>query len=233
VKQAFQDVFIRRLGGRGQSKYHYCGVTWVQNRGLVFPDSNSSSKLVSDEFRGFKVGFRQLCQQIYTYYLHFNIVDAQEASTRFWRKWEVFIRGIASTAIAEYCQEVLACDAFVYDRVCEWLTDDVLRVVPTDDVLAIRSMAKEVEESVRTSMDGLPSELIEARIPVTRVFAQTLRRWTSLNHLANNVRPILVDDEQRLALKRDIEKLDLLAICEQASWVCECPSEMVVLCKLI
>lgn len=53
-------------------------------------------------------------------------------------------------------------------------------------------------------------------------FAQTLRRYTSLNHLAQAARAVLQNSAQISQMVADLNKVDFNNIQEQASWVCEC-----------
>ncbi len=48
----------------------------------------------------------------------------------------------------------------------------------------MRYFAKCLEVWVRAAMDGFPSALVEAKVERVRAFAHSIRRYTSLNHLA-------------------------------------------------
>ena len=53
-------------------------------------------------------------------------------------------------------------------------------------------------------------------------FSQTLRRYTSLNHLAQAARAVLQNQQQISQMLTDLNKVDFTNVQEQASWVCGC-----------
>ena len=57
--------------------------------------------------------------------------------------------------------------------------------------------------------------------------AQTLRRYTSLNHLAQAARAVLQNSSQITQMLADLNRVDFHNVQEQASWVCECEDSVV------
>jgi regulatory factor X 1/2/3 len=55
-----------------------------------------------------------------------------------------------------------------------------------------------------------------------RSLAQTLRRYTSLNHLAQAARAVLTSDNQLTQMLHDMNRVDFQHVVEQAAWVCGC-----------
>lgn len=55
------------------------------------------------------------------------------------------------------------------------------------------------------------------------MFAQQLRRHTSLNHLAQAAAAVLESPDQMAQMTIDWSRIDFENIRDQASWVCECP----------
>ena len=53
-------------------------------------------------------------------------------------------------------------------------------------------------------------------------FSQTLRRYTSLNHLAQAARAVLQNQQQISQMLADLNRVDFSNVQEQASWVCGC-----------
>ncbi len=55
-----------------------------------------------------------------------------------------------------------------------------------------------------------------------RSLASTLRRYTSLNHLAQAARQFLTSETQIAQMLQDLNRVDFNHVIEQASWVCGC-----------
>uniref|UniRef100_A0A672R9B3 Regulatory factor X1 n=1 Tax=Sinocyclocheilus grahami TaxID=75366 RepID=A0A672R9B3_SINGR len=62
---------------------------------------------------------------------------------------------------------------------------------------------------------------------ILTAFAQTLRRYTSLNHLAQAARAVLQNTAQITQMLSDLNRVDFTNVQEQASWVCGCEDGVV------
>ncbi|MEQ2163973.1 hypothetical protein GOODEAATRI_001730, partial [Goodea atripinnis] len=89
------------------------------------------------------------------------------------------------------------CDNLLYQTLVEILIPDVLRPIPSKLVVCIGS------------------------------FSQTLRRYTSLNHLAQAARAVLQNSAQINQMLSDLNRVDFTNVQEQASWVCQCEDRVV------
>ena len=58
-------------------------------------------------------------------------------------------------------------------------------------------------------------------------FSQTLRRYTSLNHLAQAARAVLQNPQQISQMWNDLNKVDFNNVQEQSSWVCQCDESLI------
>ncbi|XP_013922136.1 PREDICTED: DNA-binding protein RFX2 [Thamnophis sirtalis] len=65
------------------------------------------------------------------------------------------------------------------------------------------------------------------QVSVVSAFAQTLRRYTSLNHLAQAARAVLQNTSQINQMLSDLNRVDFANVQEQASWVCQCEEGLV------
>ncbi|EAW69117.1 regulatory factor X, 2 (influences HLA class II expression), isoform CRA_f [Homo sapiens] len=65
------------------------------------------------------------------------------------------------------------------------------------------------------------------QVGVVSAFAQTLRRYTSLNHLAQAARAVLQNTSQINQMLSDLNRVDFANVQEQASWVCQCEESVV------
>ncbi|XP_012878118.1 PREDICTED: DNA-binding protein RFX2 [Dipodomys ordii] len=119
------------------------------------------------------------------------------------------------------------CDHILYQALVEVLIPDVLRPVPSTLTQAIRNFAKSLEGWLTNAMSDFPQQVIQTKVGVVSAFAQTLRRYTSLNHLAQAARAVLQNTSQINQMLSDLNRVDFANVQEQASWVCQCEESVV------
>ncbi|XP_006868953.1 PREDICTED: DNA-binding protein RFX2 isoform X2 [Chrysochloris asiatica] len=120
-----------------------------------------------------------------------------------------------------------SCDHILYQALVETLIPDVLRPVPSTLTQAIRNFAKSLEGWLTNAMSDFPQQVIQTKVGVVSAFAQTLRRYTSLNHLAQAARAVLQNTSQINQMLSDLNRVDFANVQEQASWVCQCEESVV------
>ncbi|XP_058137989.1 DNA-binding protein RFX2 isoform X2 [Dasypus novemcinctus] len=120
-----------------------------------------------------------------------------------------------------------SCDHILYQALVEILIPDVLRPVPSTLTQAIRNFAKSLEGWLTNAMSDFPQQVIQTKVGVVSAFAQTLRRYTSLNHLAQAARAVLQNSSQIAQMLSDLNRVDFANVQEQASWVCQCEESVV------
>ncbi|XP_036451819.1 transcription factor RFX3 isoform X2 [Colossoma macropomum] len=120
-----------------------------------------------------------------------------------------------------------ACDHLMYQALVEILIPDVLRPIPSALTQAIRNFAKSLEGWLTNAMSAIPQKMIQTKVSAVSAFAQTLRRYTSLNHLAQAARAVLQNTSQINQMLSDLNRVDFANVQEQASWVCQCEEGMV------
>nr|ASM47586.1 regulatory factor X [Leptochiton asellus] len=118
-------------------------------------------------------------------------------------------------------------DYAFYQTLVKVLIPDVLRPIPSSLTQAIRNFAKSLENWLKGAMHGVPEEMIKTKIGAVSAFAQTLRRYTSLNHLAQAARAVLQNTSQINQMLTDLNRVDFANVQEQASWVCQCEDGVV------
>ncbi|KAM8793479.1 transcription factor RFX3-like [Eudromia elegans] len=119
------------------------------------------------------------------------------------------------------------CDHVMYQALVEILIPDVLRPIPSALTQAIRNFAKSLEGWLSSAMNNIPQRMIKNKVAAVSAFAQTLRRYTSLNHLAQAARAVLQNTSQINQMLNDLNRVDFANVQEQASWVCQCDDNMV------
>ncbi|KAI5750517.1 hypothetical protein M8J76_016329 [Diaphorina citri] len=118
-------------------------------------------------------------------------------------------------------------DFLFYQNLVEVLIPDVLRPIPGSLTSSIRNFAKGVESWLTNAMQGCPQEMINIKVTAVGAFAQMLRRYTSLNHLAQAARAVLQNSTQINQMLTDLNRVDFHNVQEQASWVCQCDASLV------
>lgn len=119
------------------------------------------------------------------------------------------------------------CDHLMHQALVEILIPDVLRPIPSALTQAIRNFAKSLESWLTNAMSSIPQRMIQTKVSAVSAFAQTLRRYTSLNHLAQAARAVLQNTSQINQMLSDLNRVDFANVQEQASWVCQCEEGVV------
>ncbi|XP_026473296.1 transcription factor RFX3-like isoform X2 [Ctenocephalides felis] len=117
---------------------------------------------------------------------------------------------------------ILEVDFVFYQNVVEVLLPDVLRPIPSALTQSIRNFAKGLENWLALAMSGLPNSLVSSKLTAVSAFAQMLRRYTSLNHLAQAARAVLQNSSQISQMLSDLNRVDFNNVQEQAAYVCQC-----------
>ncbi|KAL3316625.1 Transcription factor rfx3 [Cichlidogyrus casuarinus] len=118
-------------------------------------------------------------------------------------------------------------DHTFYQSLAEVLIPNVLRAIPPALTQAIRNFAKSLEGWMRSALSNLDPELVRIKLSAVSALAQTLRRYTSLNHLAQAARTVLKNGGQVSQMLADLNRVDFGNVQEQASWICLCSDSLV------
>ena len=73
---------------------------------------------------------------------------------------------------------------------------------------SIRTFGKSVDGWLRAALVHLPERLKTIKLTIINAFAMTLRRYTSLNHLAQAARAVLLNSTQVNQMLADLNKVD-------------------------
>lgn len=90
----------------------------------------------------------------------------------------------------------------------EVLIPNVLRPIPSALTQAIRNFAKNLENWMSSAMTGCPEKIVQIKLGAVSAFSQTLRRYTSLNHLAQAARAVLQNSTQITQMLSDLNRVD-------------------------
>eukprot|EP00049_Salpingoeca_infusionum_P006150 m.101913 g.101913 ORF g.101913 m.101913 type:complete len:317 (+) comp13212_c0_seq2:320-1270(+) len=122
-------------------------------------------------------------------------------------------------------QYVQAMDRQTYILLLQTLVPDVLATVSADRTKQIRAFSKRFSSAVAQAIEGLPPALCTKKQLEADLFAQRLRRFTTLNHLAQTARNVLTKDDNIRLMAEDYKKVDVESVREQLLWASENCSE--------
>jgi regulatory factor X 1/2/3 len=118
-------------------------------------------------------------------------------------------------------------DLVFYQNLIQVLVPDVLKPIPATLTQSIRNFAKNLENWLTSAMTGAPAGMLAVKLTAVSAFSSSLRRYTSLNHLAQAARAVLHNSTQIAQMLTDLNRVDFHSVREQASWVCQCDNEIV------
>ncbi|CAD6191427.1 unnamed protein product [Caenorhabditis auriculariae] len=123
---------------------------------------------------------------------------------------------------------IIEMDLAFYQTVVDVLVPSVLMSKMTPVLTQhCRNFAKNADMYLRKAMQGAPENLLRKKLQTVKYLAQGLKRYTSLNHLAQAARAVLQKQDQVSAMYNDYTRVDMTQVHEQAGWVCGCDQLMV------
>lgn len=100
-----------------------------------------------------------------------------------------------------------------------YMTFDSIFLLPQGPLTqSIRNFAKGLESWLTSAMNDCPEDLIQIKLTAVSAFAQTLRRYTSLNHLAQAARAVLQNNNQINQMLADLNRVDFHNVQEQVNF---------------
>ncbi|XP_024939248.1 DNA-binding protein RFX2 isoform X3 [Cephus cinctus] len=305
IRSVFLGLRTRRLGTRGNSKYHYYGIRVKPSSPLIMlnedgtsrqqPTTNAQTKRFKfvnqkqestydsnahsntnissntsppqyhqylgeasgaiPEFPEIVVGhgsslpedctledidtfrsiYREHCEAFLDAVLNFEFATVESLWREFWRSQDnnngdecEEEKYLSKTKLYQMCKcsevqdFIRRVDYTFYQNLVEVLMPDVLRPIPSSLTQSIRNFAKGLESWLTSAMNDCPEEMMQIKLTAVSAFAQTLRRYTSLNHLAQAARAVLQNSSQINQMLADLNRVDFHNVQEQASWVCQC-----------
>ncbi|KAG7197128.1 hypothetical protein KM043_007215 [Ampulex compressa] len=185
-----------------------------------------------DTFRSI---YREHCEAFLDAVLNFEFATVESLWREFWRSQDnnngdecEEEKYLSKTKLYQMCKcsevqdFIRKVDYTFYQNLVEVLMPNVLRPIPSSLTQSIRNFAKGLESWLTSAMADCPEEMTQIKLTAVSAFAQTLRRYTSLNHLAQAARAVLQNSSQINQMLADLNRVDFHNVQEQASWVCQC-----------
>jgi regulatory factor X 1/2/3 len=171
-----------------------------------------------DDVKKFEEIYKNQCEKILDLVVGLKLLDIENIWHMFWRSPHInhkFYEDQLSTpkfmALCE-CQEIIEftkqSDFQFYQFCIEILIPDVLGTLPTTLVQSIRQLAKHLEGWLRNALVNVPENMKQSKMQIINTFSMTLRRYTSLNHLAQTVKNSLQNENILSQMLHDITKVD-------------------------
>lgn len=200
--------------------------------------------LTQDDVKEFESLYREHCESVLDVVVNLQFALIESLWQTFWRNQPVddessneennsLEEKLPKAKLIQLCQckniqeYIKSYDHMLYQGLVEVLIPDVLRPIPSALTQAIRNFAKSLEGWLKNSMNGIPQPMVSIKVGAVTAFAQTLRRYTSLNHLAQAARAVLQNTSQINQMLSDLNRVDFANVQEQASWVCQCEDKVV------
>nr|XP_020451705.1 MHC class II regulatory factor RFX1 isoform X2 [Monopterus albus] len=207
-------------------------------------DQTLPDGILLEHLKAFQTLYREHCEAILDVMINLQFTLVETLWKSFWRFSQsnetesLNLHNESEKRLPKSCLVVLCkfepvlrwtreCDNVLYQTLVEILIPDVLRPIPSALTQAIRNFAKSLENWLTGAMMNIPEEMVRIKVVCVGSFSQTLRRYTSLNHLAQAARAVLQNSAQINQMLSDLNRVDFTNVQEQASWVCQCEDRVV------
>ncbi|XP_053467321.1 MHC class II regulatory factor RFX1a isoform X6 [Ictalurus furcatus] len=196
-----------------------------------------------EHIKSFQLLYREHCEAILDVMVNLQFTLVETLWKTFWRFSESQAGDTATLAVHDESEKRLPksclvllckyepalrwsrdCDNTLYQGLVEILIPDVLRPIPSALTQAIRNFAKSLESWLTNAMMNIPEEMVRIKVTCANAFAQTLRRYTSLNHLAQAARAVLQNTAQINQMLSDLNRVDFANV-QVCVWGLTCPCE--------
>ncbi|XP_039748658.1 transcription factor RFX3 isoform X2 [Pararge aegeria] len=270
IRSVFVGLRTRRLGTRGNSKYHYYGIRAKPSAGDIDldievpkcdleetqeprdrdpePTPVGVSGVAHRQYLGsvsapeppelivedlpediplealqlFRDQHRQHGIEFLEAVAALDIGAVERCRRAFWRR--VGRAGARLATRRDVCTWLRRAEMRLHQRAVDLLLPDVLRPIPSQLTQAIRNFAKSLESALASGASGAPAIALRAQGSAAAALSAALRRYTSLNHLAQAARAVLNNQHQIQQMLSDLNRVDFRVVREQAAWACACGS---------
>ncbi|NXJ63795.1 RFX6 protein, partial [Rostratula benghalensis] len=210
--------------GKGLTRYNNGGFTrkysLSSKTGTLLPEFPSAQHLLlqgcisKDKVDTLIMMYKTHCQCVLDNAINGNFEEIQHFLLHFWQGMPDHLLPLLENPIIVdiFC----VCDSILYKVLTDVLIPATMQEMPESLLADIRNFAKNWEQWVVSSLENLPENLTDKKLPIARRFVSSLKRQTSFLHLAQIARPALFDQHVVNSMVSDIEKVDLNSIGSQA-----------------
>ncbi|XP_013099550.1 DNA-binding protein RFX2 [Stomoxys calcitrans] len=203
---------------------------------LLELDHTFASEITAQDVEMFRMRYQEHCEKFLEAILNLEFNAIEYLWRDFWlqaseqhhlekyltkRKWDLLC---FSPTIQKFVQDI---DYQFFQNMVDVIIPDVLRSMPNALTQAIRNFASNMEIWLSECMSDVPEQMAHIKNSTVSAFCQTLRRYTSLNHLAQAAKAVLQNSTQISQMLKDLSRVDFHNVQEQAAWVCQCDRKIV------
>ncbi|CAF1221018.1 unnamed protein product, partial [Didymodactylos carnosus] len=181
---------------------------------LVLPDC-----LTLADLRRFEDSYKEHCAKLFDVITNFQFTSVEQIWASFWKSTQSNQGDNSDQSLTTYqllsvCSLTLVqdfirqCDYTFYQQLIERLIPDILSPMPGPITQSIRTFGKSLNLSLKLVISHMPERLKTIKLSIVNSFSMTLRRYTSLNHLAQVAKAVLQNSQQVQQMLQDLNKVD-------------------------
>ncbi|UJR33781.1 hypothetical protein I4U23_021207 [Adineta vaga] len=232
IHSVFLGLKTRRLGTRGNSKYHYYGIQVKSSSSLIKQMSFDGDLLLQQDFDTQSMNFNMSPNDYISSPLSNNLMNSSFDSS-FTNEFPSDITTddikIFHKTHDEYSNKLYqALIKFQYDSIEKilqqfWSLTNI-HFSQTNELTnnAIRTIAMNMSHWFRYAIDHLYEPLKSTLLQYTQIFSSLLLRYTSLNHLSLTIQNMFLQSSRLLTMSNDLTCINFPNLHEQINWLVEC-----------
>ncbi|CAI5442623.1 unnamed protein product [Caenorhabditis angaria] len=186
-----------------------------------------------DHIEKFINSYHNLCKEVLHQVKILEFESIEDCWVKFWHGSDYLITKeelIALCTLEPIQDYMIQLDLALYQNIVDCLIPNVLMSQLTANLTqACRNFAKNIDIYLKKAIQncGISEDLVKKKMQAIKYMQQGLRRYTSLNHLAQAARAVLQKQEQVTQMFTDYMRVDMNQVHEQAGWICGCDTLMV------
>ncbi|KAI8642254.1 hypothetical protein BD408DRAFT_451778 [Parasitella parasitica] len=118
-------------------------------------------------------------------------------------------------------------DCVLYDTLISKFLPVINHPLSQETVNSLRFFTREIKDYVESSLIHYPTNLVQKKADVARIFSAKFRRQLSLNYAAQSAANILNHQHLVNAMCHDWNNFDVDGIMDQTLWVCDCDTQQI------
>ncbi|ULU03809.1 hypothetical protein L3Y34_016939 [Caenorhabditis briggsae] len=217
---------------KGMGKAQMPNVQFTDKAGLLSTISFRKLGLNEGHITKLIEEYDRMCYDVLAMVKSLEFSKIEEMWSSFWSggcgiKHDVLMALCTLDKIQDHIIEV---DLNLYQTMVDVLIPNVLlSELSAGMTQSCRTFGKNIDVYLRKALisGNLNETFIKKKIQAIKYMQQGLKRYTSLNHLAHAARGVLQKDELCQQMYQDYIKVDIMAVHQQAGWICNCDSVMV------
>eukprot|EP00050_Salpingoeca_kvevrii_P007100 m.293764 g.293764 ORF g.293764 m.293764 type:complete len:749 (-) comp12869_c0_seq1:175-2421(-) len=220
IRLQFPGIKTRRLGIRGQSKYHYVNlarrdkrkaVRMVLPKNPVVPEFLDVSRAITDGIDQRKVSvffsrYHSFWQHLFDTVLRQEFHLVEETLGLFWKSIPPEYYDLLNHPIVQ--TNIRYCDRKANQLLCNSLIPDPFHAIPFEMMRGIRMFAQEHARTTSKVLSSLPASLVKTKDVTVKSLVRQLRRLTAISHVAQATSTVLASDTTVAAMLQDWNSLD-------------------------